>query len=125
MVENLADTYGPWAVIAGGSEGIGLCFARRLAAAGINLVLLARRSEPLTQARGELTGQFPVEVRTHAIDLTVEDLDRRLEDICRGLEVGLLVYNAGAMHGVGLFLDEPLDKARRLVALNCTGPLVF
>ena len=100
MANKLAENYGPWAVIAGGSEGIGLCFARQLAAAGIHLVLLARRSEPLAEAHRELTGQFPVEVRTHALDLTAEDLDRRLEEICGSLEVGLLVYNAGAMHGV-------------------------
>lgn len=39
--------YGPWVLIAGeGSEGIDLCFARQLAAAGINLLLLARRRTP-------------------------------------------------------------------------------
>lgn len=44
-----ADKYGPWAVIAGGSEGVGESFAHMLAAAGINLVLLAHRQGPLDQ----------------------------------------------------------------------------
>ena len=42
-----ARKYGPWAVIAGGSEGIGPCLAERLAEAGINSVLIARKPEPL------------------------------------------------------------------------------
>ena len=118
------EQYGPWAVIAGGSEGIGLCFAEQLAAAGINLLLLARREEPLQAARAQLQEAYPVTVRTHALDLTAPDLEQQLTGITDGLQIGLLIYNAGAMHGVGLFLDEPLQKAQKLVGLNCNGPLV-
>lgn len=39
--------YGPWAVVAGGSEGVGAAFAHQLADAGINLVLIARKPGPL------------------------------------------------------------------------------
>lgn len=39
--------YGPWAVIAGGSEGVGAEFAAQLAQAGLNLVLIARKPGPL------------------------------------------------------------------------------
>jgi uncharacterized protein len=39
--------YGPWAVIAGGSEGVAASFAHKLAGVGMNLVLVARRSAPL------------------------------------------------------------------------------
>ena len=42
-------TYGPWAVIAGGSEGVGASFARQLAESGLNLVLLARKPGPLEE----------------------------------------------------------------------------
>ena len=91
--------YGPWALIAGGSEGIGLAFARELAQAGIKLVLLARREQPLEAARQALSADFPVEVRVHALDLTVADLDAKLAALTAGLEIGLMVYNAGAVHG--------------------------
>ena len=117
--------YGPWALIAGGSEGIGLAFARELAAAGINLLLLARREDPLERAREELLGEYPVEVRTSTVDLTSPDLMQRIIDITRDREIGLLIYNAGAMHGAGLFLDEPLEKADQLLRLNCTGPVAL
>lgn len=125
MSDSLQQQYGPWALIAGGSEGIGLCFARQLAAAGINLVLVARREVPLRAAQEELTNNFAIEVRCHALDLTAPDLEQQLVDITQDLEIGLLIYNAGAIHGAGLFLDEPLDKARQLIHLNCLGPAVF
>jgi short-subunit dehydrogenase len=125
MSNTLLQQYGPWAVIAGGSEGIGLCFARLLAAAGVNLVLLARRSGPLQAAKQELCKEYPVEVRIHALDLTATDLEDQLTGITKELEIGLLIYNAGAVHGAGLFLDEPLERARKLIALNCTGPAIF
>jgi short-subunit dehydrogenase len=125
MDKSQLQQYGPWALIAGGSEGIGLCFAREVAAVGINLILLARRSGQLEAAREQLQEDFAVEVRTHAMDLTAADIDVELSAITAGLEIGLLIYNAGAMHGAGQFLDEPLEKSRKLVALNCNGPVTL
>ena len=43
------ERYGPWAVVAGASEGIGASFSRKLAERGCNLVLLARRAGPLEE----------------------------------------------------------------------------
>jgi uncharacterized protein len=117
--------YGPWALIAGGSEGIGLSFAQQLAAAGVNLLLLARREEPLAAAASQLQDKYSVEVRTHALDLTATELETQITEITRGLEIGLLIYNAGAMHGAALYLDEPLEKIQNLIALNCHGPTLF
>jgi short-subunit dehydrogenase len=125
MSNPLLQQYGPWALIAGGSEGIGLSFARQLAAAGINLVLIARRQEPLEAAKEHLLQTYPIQVQTHAMDLTSTDVEEHLSGIIKGLEVGLLIYNAGAIHGAGLFLNEPLDKARKLIHLNCLGPAIF
>ena len=125
MSNTLLQQYGPWALIAGGSEGIGLCFARQLAEAGLNLMLLARRPEPLQAAQEQLCRDFSVEVRTHAMDLTAADLEEQLENFTQGIDIDLLISNAGAIHGAGLFLDEPLQKARSLIHLNCLGPAIF
>lgn len=125
MSNTLLQQYGPWALIAGGSEGIGLAFARQLADAGINLVLLARRRQPLQAAQEQLRREFPVEVRIHEMDLTAPDLEEKLVEVTDDLDIGLLIYNAGAIHGAGLFLDDPLQKTRNLVHLNCLGPAIF
>lgn len=119
------ENYGPWALIAGGSEGIGLAFAEVLAARGFNLILLARREDPLQQARAALQTQYGVEVITHSVDLAGTALESQLDALVGELEIGLLIYNAGATHGLGLFLDNSLESAQTLVRLNCHGPLLF
>ena len=47
MTTPFATRYGPWAVIAGASEGLGAAFAASLAARGLHHLLLARRAELL------------------------------------------------------------------------------
>ncbi len=125
MRHSIGERYGPWALIAGGSEGIGLEFARLLAAEGVNLLLIARREEPLVSAREQIIREFSVEVHCRTLDLSSPSLEGELDAVLGDIEVGLLVYNAGATHGAGLFLDEPLDKSRRLVSLNCDAPVVL
>lgn len=116
-----AARYGPWAVVLGGSEGIGESFATRLAAMGINLVLVARRTGPLEETATRLRGS--VEVRTAAIDLTAEDMGDRLAALTADLDIGLVVYNAGATHGIPAFLDDTVEDRLMLVRLNCIGPV--
>lgn len=47
-----AQKYGPWALIAAAPEGVGACFARQLAARGLNLALIARKPQPLEEVAG-------------------------------------------------------------------------
>lgn len=119
------ERYGPWALIAGGSEGIGASFARALASRGLNVALLARNAEPLEATAASLRATTAVEVRAAAIDLTSPTLVDDLAPLVDGVDVGLLVYNAGATHGARHLLDQPLEHALNLVALNCRGPLLL
>lgn len=108
--------YGPWAVVAGASEGIGAAFATALAARGLDLVLVARRPEPLA----ELAGRLPVRTITVAADLA--DGVGPVLAATADLDVGLVVCNA-AYSPIGPFLDsDPADTSRAL-ALNCAVPL--
>ena len=87
--------YGPWAVIAGGSEGVGAEFALQLAQAGVNLVLIARKPGPLEETAQQARAKG-VEVRTLAVDLTSAQSISVITEATSDLEVGLLIYNAGA-----------------------------
>ncbi len=120
-----AHKYGPWALIAGASEGIGKSFAEQLASRGLNLILLARREDVLADTARQIRERFHVEVKTQALDLTAADLETHIDTLIVGHDIGMLVYNAGAVHGVGLFLEEPIEKALNLVRLNCVGPVVL
>ena len=116
--------YGPWALIAGGSEGIGAAFATSLAARGLNLVLVARRPDALLEIAARLRSEHRVEVRTVALDLAAPDLADRLLVLGTELELGLVVYNA-ASSTIGPFLDQPLAEHLRAIDVNCRGPLVM
>lgn len=120
-----AARYGPWAVIAGGSEGIGACLADDFASAGLNLVLVARKVEPLEELAADLRARCGVEVRTLSLDLTDAALLDRVRAATDDIEVGMLVYNAGASHKTGPFLDWALDDALKVVRLNTVGPMVL
>ena len=111
--------YGSWALIAGGSEGVGASLAHRLAAEGVHLALVARRGEPLERTAGELRAKHGVQVRTLALDLTNDGAADRIDELCAGCEIGTLIYNAGAAHGVSPLLDQPAERALKLIRLNC------
>jgi short-subunit dehydrogenase len=99
--------YGPWALIAGASTGIGEAFSRQLAARGLNLVLTARRPAPLEALAEELHSQG-VEVRVVPLDLGREELLEELRPEIADLEIGLLVYNA-AYSPIGEFFASDLS----------------
>ncbi len=117
--------YGPWALIAGGSEGIGRSFAIQLAERGLDLLLVARRDGPLEETAAEIRERFGVQVVTQALDLTAPHLEDAIATLVAAREVGLLVCNAGAAHGAAMLLDRPVDAALAMVRLNCAAPLVL
>lgn len=114
--------YGPWAVIAGGSEGVGAEFARQLAEDGFNLVLIARKPGPLeetAQRCRELGGQ----VRAVPVDLLDSDSVAQIAAATADVEVGLLIYNAGASSCNEPFLEAPLAEFQKVTDLNVTRML--
>ena len=115
--------YGPWAVIAGASEGLGAAFAQALASRGMNLLLLARREDVLGELAATLQSQG-IEVRALGCDLARPDLAEFLERATRDLEVGLAVYNA-AYAPIGPFMQRSTEELLRVVDVNVRGPLVF
>ncbi len=118
-----ASRYGPWALVAGASDGVGSAFARALAERGLNLVLLSRRQSVLDDLARDIRSTYAVEARTVAVDLAVEGAVRQIVDATTGLDIGLLVYCAGADPFYEEFLDIPLADALSMVQRNCVAPL--
>lgn len=116
------EKYGPWAVIAGGSEGVGAEFARSLAGDGFNLVLIARKPGPLSET-AESCRELGAEVRTLSIDLLEAEATSRIVEATADIEVGLLIYNAGASTCNDPFLDADLAEWRKIIDLNMTRML--
>jgi len=116
--------WGPCAVVVGASEGLGAAFARELATRGTDLLLLARRETLLDELAGEIRSSQGVAVRCVPIDVAASDLGQRIDEAIRGLEIGMLVYNA-AFAPVGPFLERSDEELRRVAAVNMVGPMLF
>ncbi|MEW5741544.1 MAG: SDR family NAD(P)-dependent oxidoreductase [Myxococcota bacterium] len=115
------ERYGPWAVVAGASEGLGAEFARQLASRGLNVVVVARRAELLTTVKVELESTHQIAVQAVPLDLAAHDAAERLVEATRALDVGLLVYNA-ALSPQGEFTGQRLEDNLRAIDLNVRTP---
>ncbi len=118
-----ADTYGPWALVAGASDGVGAAFAEGLAERGLNVVLLARRQAVLDEVAAGIADRTGVETRTLAIDLAIVDAAAQVARATADIEVGFLVYCAGADPVFEPFLANSIETAEAMVHRNCTVPM--
>lgn len=118
-----AAKYGPWAVVAGASDGVGAAFARGLAERGVNVVLLARRQSVLDDVAAAIGDETSASTRTLAIDLAQPGAASAIAAATNDLEVGFLVYCAGADPDFEPFLANPIEAAEAMVQRNCMVPM--
>jgi short-subunit dehydrogenase len=111
------------AVVTGASSGIGRSFAERLAADGMDLVLIARRAERLDELKRDLA-RHNVSVRTVVADLANAGDVQRLTAELDAMPVELLVNNAALAHYMP-FAQLPAKLARELVDLNVLAPVLL
>ncbi len=123
-IRDFSTRYGPWAVVAGASQGLGEAYAEQVAARGLNLLLIARRANLLNALATRLASTHGIQARILELDLARDDAGTRVEEATRDLDVGLLVYNA-ARSIIGPFLDQPLDGHLDELALNTRGPMIL
>ncbi|MBI1651367.1 SDR family NAD(P)-dependent oxidoreductase [Hyphomicrobium sulfonivorans] len=117
------DTFtGKRALITGASSGIGVEFAELLAAQKVNLVLAARRREPMEALAADLRRKHGVDVVVEAIDLAAPGAAARLKSSLdeRSISIDILINNAG--YGLqGDFLETPIERTVDMIQLNVTA----
>jgi short-subunit dehydrogenase len=115
--------YGPYALVAGGSDGLGAAFAEALARRGLNLILMAREKERLEAAAKRLREQYNIDVKTFSVDLADYE---KTKSLLATLDVfiGLFVYNA-AFAPIGLFENTSEEHLALAAAVNVKTPLLL
>ncbi|MFI1013668.1 SDR family NAD(P)-dependent oxidoreductase [Streptomyces sp. NPDC020965] len=112
------------ALITGATAGIGAAFARRLAAEGHNLVLVARDTKRLREQATELHDRHGIEAEVLTADLStdqgIEAVEKRLAD--RKDPVDLLVNNAG-FGNKGRFLEVSMADELTMLKVHCEAVL--
>lgn len=122
MYKSLKKKYGETALVAGASEGMGAAFAEFLAAEDMDLILIARRLQPLQQLANKLKDKYKVNVTCISCDLGDINAPRKIEAVLTERSVNVLIYNA-AISYIGPFLDNPAEKNSYAARVNMVTPL--
>lgn len=115
------EKYGPWAIVAGASEGLGAAFAEECAIRGLNVVLVARSIDKLLALKSSIEERYKTECRTLKLDLAGQDAASLLDQQTASLDARLLIYNA-ALSLIGPYMSFSVDQHRATVTTNCQTP---
>ena len=119
---SLKQKYGTTALVAGASEGIGAAFATYLAKEGMDLILIARRLQPLQQLARSLQDRYKINVMSIQCDLSDPNATQQIEKALNGREISLIVYNA-ALSYIGPFIENSQENISLAAQVNMITPL--
>ncbi len=110
------------ALVTGASTGIGEALARRFAAEGYDLVLVARSADKLAALSKELTEEHGIQVWVEAVDLSRSNVAEQLAERLReqNISVDVLINNAGVAE-FGAFAGMQCERHQEMISLNITG----
>ncbi len=108
-----------YALITGGSKGIGKAIAESLAAKKYNILLVARSENLLKENATELEKKFGVKADFFVADISANDSAKKIAEWCnsKNYDVSVLVNNAGYGLG-GAFSSLSLDEQLNMMQLN-------
>jgi len=117
--QNLKKKYNAeWAIVTGGSSGIGKSIVERLCQQGINVIIVAVPEKVLDETTAEMTSRFPdVQVKKVGVDLSRPGFMEEISKVTAGKDVQLLFCNAGFMIS-GFFADTHIGKTKANAAVN-------
>lgn len=115
--------YGSWAIVTGATDGIGKALAFELASKGLNLVLVGRNPSKLEATSRELRDRFgaTTEVKTVVADLAKlsgEEIAAAIAGATEGIDVGLLVNNAGMASRPKYFHEVDRELTESMLRVN-------
>ncbi len=118
------EKYGEWALITGGSSGIGKALAFEIASKGLNLILVARGQQGLELTSFEIKKKYRVSVTTIQADLSTKEGINKVIKETELLEVGFLVLSAGIENN-GLFTKNSIEKELQVIQLNVVSTMML
>ncbi|XP_067121258.1 very-long-chain 3-oxoacyl-CoA reductase-like [Centruroides vittatus] len=111
--------FGPWAVVTGGSSGIGRGYANELAKRGLHVVIVSSGLKALKAAAEEITTQYGVECRYIQADLSHDNAYEYVFSRLKDTDVGILVNCAGVVgDSPCLMLDESDRNVNLMLQLH-------
>lgn len=116
----------PFALVAGGSKGIGYAIAEALAKRHYNLILIARGPEALYSAKQKLETAYGIQVELLSQDLSQEEAAKKISDWCYKNELPLkMLCNVAGLGGDEDFGELPDDSLRYMMRLNFEAPVML
>jgi uncharacterized protein len=117
--ETQPDSSRPYALVAGGSKGIGYGISEALAKRGYNLIIIARHMDTLQLAKSKLENTYHVHAEVLAFDLSDDKSAEAIAKWCTDRNIHLKVLcNVAGLGGANDYLSFPLDSLRYMVRLN-------
>ncbi|XP_075991849.1 inactive hydroxysteroid dehydrogenase-like protein 1 [Anticarsia gemmatalis] len=119
-VQSLSKRFGPWAVVTGGTDGIGKQYAKELARRGINLVIISRNPEKLKTVATEIEKEHSVKTKIVVADFSKgAEIYSHIEAELKDIPIGILVNNVGVQYEYPMPLCEvPPSKSWELINVN-------
>ena len=107
------------ALITGATSGIGFELAKLFAKDSINLLLVARNMQKLSELKQQFEQDYKIKVDFIALDLSIQENIKKIDDYVNvnNLQIDFLVNNAG-FGDFGKFLERDIDKYREMIFLN-------